>query len=186
MSSSSSSSSTYVLLHESCCCTVTSSSSSWTPSSSSSSSSLFTSLSLVSCPLCGGSVPLCTRNREAKFQLWWMLSLSRDAPKCRAGLPALLEVTRPWQSELWSTQWALSVLCGTPVLRSTPCLGAEWGVQVLFVPPTPPQDRIVDRIAGILSTHVRCSLHSSGMFKTTTGAFSRARVYRKSRYLKSF
>ena len=73
VTSSSSSSSTHVLLHESCCCTVTSSSSSSTPSSSSSSnsSSLFTSQSLVTCPLCGGSVPLGTRNLEAKFQLGW-------------------------------------------------------------------------------------------------------------------
>ena len=43
-------------------------------STPSSSSSLFTSLSLVSCPLCGAPVPLGTNTLEVKFQLCWCAS----------------------------------------------------------------------------------------------------------------
>ena len=35
-------------------------------------------------------------------------------------------------------RWALSVLCSAPVLRSTSCLGGEWGVQVLSIRATNP------------------------------------------------
>ena len=69
-------------------------------------------------------------------QSW--LAPSNQPPAKRIGVP----------------QWALSVLCSTTVLRSTSCLGAS-GVYkfLIFAPPTPPQDLI----AGILSTHVRCT-----------------------------
>ena len=81
-------------------------------------------------------MPLGTNNLEVQFQLCWLVSWRRDAPRCRASWPFLKE---PGPGEVnRCPQWDFSVLGSTSVLRSTPCLGGEWGRRVLNIRATNP------------------------------------------------
>ena len=85
-----------------------------------------------------------------------VFSSSRDAPRCRAGWPPLLEVTGTRQSESWPPGGP----CQYCAVHPYSVVRRVWGASamdmfLIFAPPTAPQNLI----ARILSTPVRCSDH---------------------------